>query len=92
MKGGSLLDCIALKARMLHVAPKTRTIRNRDIIELVGDAVETNWPARAEAIGTILREGLLDVYLLQEVGEEQLQDLAPYISEYESRFAVHPRP
>eukprot|EP00802_Teleaulax_amphioxeia_P005745 Tamp_05749.p1 GENE.Tamp_05749~~Tamp_05749.p1 ORF type:complete len:583 (-),score=96.97 Tamp_05749:583-2331(-) len=78
LKGGSDRDCAEFKER---------------ILAMVGGSGsgESNWPDRAPEIGDRLLKGGLDVYLLQEVGESQLDDLQPYISElYELRFAVHP--
>jgi hypothetical protein len=53
---------------------------------------KSNWNTRAPAIGRILQEGELDVMFLQEVGQEQLADLEPYLVEYDFKAShvVHP--
>jgi endonuclease/exonuclease/phosphatase family metal-dependent hydrolase len=61
--------------------------------EGVGRDRKSNWNVRAPAIGRILEEGGLDVMFLQEVGQEQLADLEPYLAGYDfkSSHMVHPR-
>ena len=82
LEGGSQRTCFTCKASIL----KTVDSKGRETF-----GGESNWPERAPEIGRRLVEGGLDVYLLQEVGAEQLEDLAPYISGlYEFVHAVHP--
>lgn len=51
----------------------------------------SNWPLRAEVIANLLVDAGLDIYLLQEVGREQLSDLLRLLGDrYEETFAVHP--
>ncbi|KAJ1491744.1 hypothetical protein T484DRAFT_1773451 [Baffinella frigidus] len=53
---------------------------------------ESNWPARAREISKRLLEAKLDIYLLQEVGEKELDDLCHgSLGEmYEAVHTVHP--
>eukprot|EP00854_Cymbomonas_tetramitiformis_P019464 gene19464-23273_t len=52
--------------------------------------LKSNWHERMPALGDIFQRNLLDVYLLQEIGEEMLQDLRPYINEYSIAYFTHP--
>ena len=89
LNGGSLQDCIALKASIDKLYARNVYNRSPGSLEVVPGGAQSNWSERAPQIGKILEKGRLDVYLLQEVGEKQLQDIAPYISElYESVLAV----
>jgi hypothetical protein len=68
----------------------TYAVKYREVEGIYG-RTKSNWPDRAPEIGDRLLKGGLDVYLLQEVGQAQLDDLQPYVSQlYELRFAAHP--
>lgn len=52
---------------------------------------KSNWNQRCARIGEILESNALDVYLLQEIGEAQLNDLKPYIADaYALIHFTHP--
>lgn len=72
---------------LLHPAYAVK-YRERPGIDSEG---KSNWSARAAAISRLLREARLDIYLLQEVGREQLSDLmACLATEYDAHIAIHP--
>lgn len=79
LDGGNQRDCFTLKAHILKLANSSWS------------GGVSNWAERAPEIGRRLVAGGLDVYLLQEVGKEQLADIESFTSElYESRHTVHP--
>jgi len=47
--------------------------------EGISNTGECNWKARAPAIAALLRDGGMDVYLLQEVGLRQMMDLRSFM-------------
>lgn len=54
------------------------------------DLSESNWDIRCPAIGNILSASALDVFFLQELGVKELEDLRPFLAEYDVHHLIHP--